>query len=165
MLQWKLDPGVGIGPLNLGMTRADVAKLNSEIGEPRPPKEMYGILFEDRPGGILTQYMGEVLVSINICPLNDGVVSVTCGGLDMFDSDARIALKLLERMNGDTDVLVFERDTYFDNIKVVTTGYYDYFADEYFSKSAGDVDARHVAVYLPEYAAEELAMAKRISLP
>lgn len=141
-----------------------MAELNAEIGEPQPIKEMYGILWEDRPGGIATQYMNEKLVSVNICPFEWNIVSVSFCNQDMFDPDARSVLKRLERKNC-AEVYVFEKDVFFDNIKVATTGYFNVWECEYYSNSDSNIDSRHIAVYLPEYVANVLPLAKRMKLP
>ena len=164
MLQWELEPGVGIGPLKLGMTRVQVAMLNNEIGEPQPVKEMYGILWEDRPGFILTQYMHEILVSVNICPFERGIISVRLDEKDMFDLDARSVLRFLSAKNGDVPY-VGSKDILFDSIKVAATGYYDRLSAEYYVKTPRELDPRHIAVYLPEYVDTLLPLTQQMALP
>lgn len=143
-MRWQIEPFVGLGPLEFGMTRSDVAKLNNVIGDVTAADRAFdGSLNEFRTMDVpVCNYVEDRLSTIDT---NWRVNDVFYKEMNVYKTEPEVILKFLENENG--GALIGLGFVLFGRIGVNAAGFYDAETDKFYDIYSTVQDHRGLAVF------------------
>ena len=143
-LRWEVQPLVGFGPLLLGMTSAQVAAFDEQIGAVVFVDDMFGVRGEHRPYYTPScSFQDDRLNSIDT-NANERI-GVLIDGIDVFATPPRALLAHLAEKNG--GAALSHGAVVFAKLGIVTGGFYIDKEYRYYDPASREQDDRTLAVY------------------